>query len=211
MLDISAVSLGYGSEVLRFSGLKLGKGEQCLITGPSGSGKTTLLYSIAGLLDVLSGKISIGDTEITGLSEQARDHFRGRHIGMIFQTLHLVKSLSVIENLMLASYVSGMPQDRAYAESILKKLDIYDKKDALPSQLSQGQAQRVAIARAVLHHPVLLLADEPTSSLDDASCEAVITLIRQVAEENNATLLISTHDARVKKYFTQVVNVGVPS
>ena len=210
MLRIKNITLGYkGKPVLRFPGLQLNKGDQCLITGPSGSGKTTLLYAMAGLIEVMEGEIRIADTNITKLSESQRDHFRGQRIGMIFQTLHLVKSLPVIQNLMLASYVADAPQNQKRAFEILKHLGIYDQRNALPSQLSQGQAQRVAIARAVLHNPELLLADEPTSSLDDASCEAVISLIQQVAKESGATLVISTHDSRVKSHFSNVTNLGV--
>ena len=208
MLNVKNLTLGYkGTTILTFPGLQLAGGEQCLLTGPSGSGKTTLLYAIAGLIDVMAGEIHISDTDITKLSESARDHFRGKRIGMIFQTLHLVKSLSVIENLMLASYAAGVPQNRSHAHDILNQLGIYDKSDALPSELSQGQAQRVAIARAVLHRPELLLADEPTSSLDDVSCEVVITLIQQVAKDTGAALVISTHDSRVKKHFGNVITL----
>jgi putative ABC transport system ATP-binding protein len=167
-----------------------------------------LLYAIAGLMDVMQGSIQVAGTDITKLSESERDRFRGKRIGMIFQTLHLVKSLSVMDNLMLASYVAGVPQYKEHAHGLLKQLGIYEKRDALPSQLSQGQAQRVAIVRAVLHHPELLLADEPTSSLDDGACEAVMTLIQKIAKDNGAALLVSTHDARVKKYFSEVITIG---
>lgn len=209
MLKISPVTLGYnGKPVLRFGGLDLPKGGQCLITGVSGSGKTTLLYAIAGLVRVMEGKIAVGGTDITTLPEAALDHFRGRQIGMIFQTLHLVKSLSVLDNLMLASYLVGLPPEKERALELLEELGIADKKEALPEALSQGQAQRVAIARAVLHRPALILADEPTSSLDDEACATVIGLIRQTARENDATLVISTHDSRLKAHFSQVIHLG---
>lgn len=209
MLKLSNVTLGYdGKPVLRFPGMELQKGGQCLITGASGSGKTTLLYAIAGLIPVMEGSVTIENTDIAKLSESGRDHFRGKHIGIVFQTLHLVKSLTVLENLLLASYVADQPQKRDNAKEVLHKLSIYEKMDALPEALSQGQAQRVAIARAVLHKPALLLADEPTSSLDDRSCEAVISLLQQVAKETNAMLVISTHDSRVKTHFSNVIALG---
>lgn len=209
MLNISRLTLGYdGQPVLRFGGMELPEGGECLITGASGSGKTTLLYAIAGLIPVMEGSIAIGDTGISTLPEAKRDSFRGKHIGIIFQTLHLVKSLSVIDNLLLASYVAGQPQKEARALDALKKLGIYDKKNDLPETLSQGQAQCVAIARAVMHGPALILADEPTSSLDDGSCETVIGLIRQAAKESNAALVISTHDSRVKAHFGNVIQLG---
>ncbi len=186
--------------------LYIDKGGKCLVSGPSGSGKTTLLYAIAGLLPVLSGTITVNGMEITALSESRRDRFRGRHIGIIYQTLHLVRSLSVIDNLLLSYFAAGLKQDRQRALHMLHRLGIEDKKDALPEELSQGQAQRVAIARAVLHRPPLILADEPTSSLDDKSCARVLEIIMQVAEEAGAALLISTHDSRVRPHFKQVMH-----
>jgi ABC-type lipoprotein export system ATPase subunit len=209
MLEIGPVTLGYdGKPVLQFDGITLAQGAQCLITGASGSGKTSLLYAIAGLISVMRGRIAINGTDITALSESARDRFRGQHIGMVFQTLHLVKSLSVWRNLQLASYVAHLPPQDARARAVLHQLDIFHAKDALPQQLSQGQQQRVAIARAVLHQPSLILADEPTSSLDDASCAAVVALLKQVARESHATLLVSTHDSRVRAHFSQIIAMG---
>jgi putative ABC transport system ATP-binding protein len=156
----------------------------------------------------MAGTITVGGTDLTTLSEAALDHFRGRRIGMIFQTLHLMRSLSVLDNLLLASYVAGLPQKREHARQLLAELGIAEKADALPEALSQGQAQRVAIARAVLHRPALILADEPTSSLDDEACAVVIGLIRQVARETGAALVISTHDSRVKEHFNQIIQLG---
>lgn len=209
MLNISKIILGYENKpILEFKGLDLPKGGQCLLSGVSGSGKTTLLYAIAGINNVLSGKITINGTDITGLNESQRDHFRGQNIGVIFQTLHLVKSLPVLENLLLASYLSRVPQNEGRALELLGMLGIGHKANSMPESLSQGEAQRVAIARAVLHNPPLILADEPTSSLDDASCEVVIELIKQVAKDAGATLVISTHDARIKGHFNNVVKIG---
>jgi putative ABC transport system ATP-binding protein len=209
MLSIKDLTLGYEEkQVLHLSNFELPQGGQCLITGASGSGKTTLLYAIAGLINAMQGTITIDSTEITALSEAGRDSFRGRYIGIIFQTLHLMRSLSVIDNLLLASYSAGLPQNENHARIMLHRLGIHDKIDAAPDTLSQGQAQRVAIARAVLHRPALILADEPTSSLDDANCEKVINLIRQIAKETGAALLISTHDHRVKSHFSHILQVG---
>jgi putative ABC transport system ATP-binding protein len=208
MLSLNDVTLGYnGKPVLHMGTLQIGRRGQCLISGASGSGKTTLLYSIAGLLPVISGSVEIDGTNMATLSETERDHFRGKHIGIIFQTLHLVRSLSVIDNLMLGYYAAGLKQDRERALHMLHRLRIEDKKDALPSELSQGQAQRVAIARAVLHKPSLILADEPTSSLDDKSCARVIEIIMQVAKEAGSALLISTHDSRIRQHFSQFIHL----
>ena len=199
--------MGYaGKPVIHLDKLTIAEGGQCLITGASGGGKTTLLYAIAGLLPIISGKIIVGGIDIAKLTEKEMDRFRGVNIGIIFQNLHLMPSLTVMENLALASYAVNLPPQSAQAEKILKRLDIYDKKDYLPQNLSQGQAQRVAIARAVLLHPKLIIADEPTSSLDDKSCEAVVSLIKDVALETNAALLIATHDSRVKAHFKRIVH-----
>jgi putative ABC transport system ATP-binding protein len=206
MLNLSAVTLGYnGKAVLQFGGTALAKGESALITGKSGSGKTTLLYALAGLVPVMAGRITVGGIDITALTQAQRDRFRGQHIGMIFQTLHLVRSLTVMENLLLAGYAAGKPVARERAHQLLEELGVAELWDQLPSRISQGQAQRVAIARAVLHRPGLIVADEPTSSLDDEACEAVIALIEQMAREHDATLVIATHDSRLKARFARVV------
>ena len=212
MLNLKELTLGYnGKAVLEIGTLQIAPRGQCLISGASGSGKTTLIYSIAGLLPVISGNIEINNTDITALSESERDKFRGDHIGIIFQNLHLVRSLSVIDNLLLSSYSTGRKQDRERALHMLHRLGIEDKKDSLPQSLSQGQAQRVAIARAVLHKPSLILADEPTSSLDDKSCARVIEIIQIIAKEAGASLLISTHDTRIRKHFSQVMHFEGPT
>jgi ABC-type lipoprotein export system ATPase subunit len=207
MLKIKDITMGYaGKPVIHLDKLNIPEGGQCLVTGASGGGKTTLLYAIAGLLPLISGKIWINGIDITGLKEKEMDRFRGVNIGIIFQTLHLMPSLTVMQNLDLAAYCVNLPPQTAKAETILKRLDIYDKKDFLPKHLSQGQAQRVAIARSVLLSPKLIIADEPTSSLDDAACEAVVLLIKEVAQETNAALLIATHDSRVKAHFKRIIH-----
>ncbi len=209
MLQVSALSLGYsGKSVLEFKGMQLAKGAQCLIAGPSGCGKTTLLYALAGLSPVISGSVSVEGADITKMGEAERDRFRGAHIGIVYQGLHLIKSLTVLQNVMLASYASGQKADRARAAAVLSQLGLSEKLDSLPDALSQGQAQRVAIARAALHKPALLLADEPTSSLDDGACAKVIGLLKEVAKEAGSTLVIATHDGRVREHFADVVALG---
>jgi putative ABC transport system ATP-binding protein len=205
MLHLSKVRLGYPLSTI--SSLPLKRGEQKLVSGASGTGKTTLLHTIAGFIPPLAGQIVIDGTDITSLSESARDRFRGRRIGMIFQNLHLVKSLSVLDNLLLSSYLTGLPQQPKTAVALLDQLGIADKRSAMPANLSRGQAQRVAIARAILNQPALILADEPTSSLDDQACQNVIQLIQQLAQQHNASLLITSHDQRLKANFAQILNL----
>ena len=208
MLHLSKVRLGYpGAPLSTISSLTLKRGEQKLVSGSSGTGKTTLLHTIAGFIPPLAGQIVIDGTDITSLSESARDRFRGRRIGMIFQNLHLVKSLSVLDNLLLSSYLTGLPQQPKTAVALLDQLGIADKRSAMPANLSRGQAQRVAIARAILNQPALILADEPTSSLDDQACQNVIQLIQQLAQQHNASLLITSHDQRLKANFAQILNL----
>jgi len=187
-----------GNEVLRVESWSAAQGEHWLVLGPSGSGKTTLLHALAGILRPASGSIVVAEQDLAALSPSALDHFRGRHIGIVLQRLHLIPSLSVMENLLLAQYLSGMPQDRRRAEEVLASLDLAEKGGAKPHELSFGQAQRVAVARAVVNRPRLLLADEPTSNLDDARCLQVLELLQAQARACNATLVIATHDQRIK-------------
>lgn len=209
MLNISRLTLGYNNKpLLGLERFNVPAHGEYLIAGASGCGKTTLLYAIAGLIPVMEGSITIEGVNITKLTQRQRDHFRGRMLGIIFQTLHLVPSLTVLENLLLGLYAVGLPQDKPRAESLLHQLGLYDKRHAMPHVLSQGQAQRVAIMRSLLHRPKLILADEPTSSLDDANTETVIELIRATAQECNAALVICTHDSRVKKHFNHVLTLG---
>lgn len=209
MLAVSPLILGYGDvPVLHFDGMMLARGGQCVIAGDSGCGKTTLLYALAGLNPVISGSVSVDGNVITDMGESERDQFRGRHIGIVYQGLHLVKSLTVLQNVMLAAYASGVEVDKEKAGAMLARLGLAEKAGVTADRLSQGQAQRVAIARAALHGPALLLADEPTSSLDDASCDKVVGLLKEVAEEAGSTLVIATHDARVRVHFSEVVRLG---
>jgi putative ABC transport system ATP-binding protein len=193
--------------VINLPEIELNEGESLLILGQSGSGKSTLLNVLGGLLRPSSGVLTIGDTEIYSLSESARDAFRGRHIGIIFQTNHLVDSLSVRDNLRLAQYLSGLKQDDRKIDAVLSDLDLTEKKNSGVNELSEGQKQRVGIARAVINEPKVILADEPTSSLDDVRCEQVVNLLKQQASAHNATLIVSTHDQRVKNHFKNLINL----
>ena len=207
MLKITDITMGYdGKPVINLDKLELAKGEEFLVTGASGGGKTTLLYAIAGLLPVFSGNIVINETDITKLNETEMDKFRAKNIGIIFQNLHLMRSLSVYDNLLLAAYSADLAPNYMRADALLKLLDIYEIRNSKPDKISQGQAQRVAIARAVFNAPPLIIADEPTSSLDDKSCNSVILLLKKLANESGSALLIATHDSRIKAHFKRSVH-----
>lgn len=194
-------------ERLTFPDLLCNDGEHCLILGQSGSGKTTLLHLIAGLRTVQSGSIVLNDTKMNELSAGQLDRFRGRNIGIVFQQSHFVRSLTLEENLSLAQRLAGLPVNYSRISSILAQLNLAHKLRAKPDALSIGEQQRAAIARAVLNQPALILADEPTSALDDANTEQVIQLLQEQAASVNATLLIVTHDNRLKTRFEQQIQL----
>jgi ABC-type lipoprotein export system ATPase subunit len=199
MVTIKNLSFAYGNQKsIRFPDFSIAKGEHCLLLGESGSGKTTLLHLLGGLLRGYSGSIEVAGTELSSLSETALDHFRGKHMGFVFQRNHLITALSVEKNLVMAPYLAGLPVKYQQVDEVLKSLGIETKKHSKVTELSQGQAQRVAIARAVLNNPPVILADEPTSALDDKSCAQVIDLLIQQANAHQATLLVATHDQRLK-------------
>lgn len=175
----------------------LEQGQHAVLVGPSGSGKSTLLHLLAGILTPQGGRLSIGGTDLTQLSASSADQWRSRTIGFLPQKLALIPSLTVRENILVAAYAGNHKHDTARADALLGKLGMQDRVHARPHQLSHGQRQRVALARALFQRPLLLLADEPTASLDDIAAHDAITLLRAQAEENGSSLIISTHDARV--------------
>ncbi|MEZ5647685.1 MAG: ATP-binding cassette domain-containing protein [Alphaproteobacteria bacterium] len=209
MLQIQNLKAGYnGNAVVDIAAFSLDPGEHCMILGKSGAGKTTLLYALAGLLSPISGSIHAGDIEITKLNKATLDAFRGKNIGIIYQTLHMVGALSVLENLLLVQYAAGMAQDVRQAEKLLAQLELNDYRHRKPETLSQGQQQRVAIACAAMNNPKIILGDEPTSALDDEACKVVMQLLLNIAKESNASLIIATHDARIKKHFQKFIMLG---
>lgn len=187
-----------GTEVLKVTAWRAEQGAHWLVIGPSGSGKTTLLHVLAGILRPTAGSVSIAGQDVLALKPAALDRFRGQHIGIVLQRLHLVPSLTVLRNLLLAQYLAGVQQDGARVRDVLESLDVAGKAEAYPHELSFGQAQRVAVARAVVNRPKLLLADEPTSNLDDERCAQAYALLESQARACGATLVIATHDQRIK-------------
>ena len=208
MIAISKLSYQYpGARDISFSDFTIDRNEPCLLLGESGSGKTTLLHLLGGLLRSQQGTIEVNGTDITKLSESALDHFRGQHYGFIFQRNHLISALSVEKNLLIAPFLAGLKQDRERVEEVLTQLGIAEKKYSAIRELSLGQAQRVSIARAILNKPSVILADEPTSALDDKNCDRVSDLLLSVAEQNKATLIIATHDQRLKNKIKNLIQL----
>ena len=182
-------------------------GSTILVTGNSGKGKTTYLHILAGLLKPNSGEIVIDNKEITHLKGSKADKFRGKNIGVVFQKSHFIASLSVLENLEMASWLATGKKHKIRAKELLQKLDISEQAHKLPSQLSVGQQQRVSIARALMNEPKVLLADEPTSSLDDKNADNVIELLETLSKEYKTALIIVTHDSRIKEKFTNQITM----
>ena len=202
MLQTKDLSFSYNSShIFTFPDILLQHGEDLLILGDSGIGKTTLLQILSGLLSPQSGFVEINGTCLQDLSSKSMDQFRGSHIGMVFQKSHFVKNLSILDNLLLSLYLSNKKQDKQKAIQLLQEVGLSDKLDNMPDELSQGEQQRAAIATALIKQPELILADEPTSSLDDKNCQKIITLLKEQASLTNAKLIIITHDQRLKDQF----------
>ncbi|WP_316747227.1 ABC transporter ATP-binding protein [Pedobacter gandavensis] len=202
MISLKSVAHRYDQQQnIRFEDWQIDAGSQWLLLGASGSGKSTLLHILTGILKPAEGAVTIKGTAIYDLSSKELDQFRGRNIGIVFQRPHLIKSLSISENLVIAQSFAKLPTDLKRVKEVLDALGIADKQHAYPDQLSQGQLQRVSIARAVINKPALLIADEPTSSLDDNNAAIVLDLLMQQSGANQATLVVATHDKRVKDAF----------
>ena len=203
MITLNSVVHNYNSnKMISFDNWKINTAEQWLLLGASGSGKTTLLHILTGILKPTNGEVVIDSTSIYKLGAKDLDQFRGRNIGIVFQRPHLIKSLTISENLTMAQSFANLKVDNNRISEVLESLDIVDKKNSYPNELSQGQLQRVSIARAVINKPALLIADEPTSSLDDYNATAVLNLLLSQSSLNEATLIVATHDNRVKQAFT---------
>ena len=207
MIRTKGLNFKYNDQAsFSFPDINLGKDENLLIIGSSGIGKTTLLHLLAGLLESNSGSINLYGQDISKLTQHQIDKFRGQNIGIVFQKPHFVNSLTVKENLQLAQYL-GNKKDQNRIIDILSSLDILDKENKRPKKLSQGEKQRASIAMAIVNSPKLILADEPTSSLDDENCDRVIKLLKKQASEFKAQLIVITHDNRLKKHFKKSIKL----
>jgi putative ABC transport system ATP-binding protein len=198
MIETRALRYAYPSgPVLSFHDVGVPQGGTMLLRGNSGAGKSTWLALAAGLLTPSAGEVVIAGQPLSKLSRAARDAWRARSIGFLPQKLHLSDALTVERNLALAFYAAGVREDGAAVARALGLLGVGDLAGRRPSQLSGGQAQRVALARSILMGPKVILADEPTASLDDESARAGLGLLEDCARRCNATLVIATHDRRV--------------
>ena len=183
--------------LLAFPDVEVPQGAVLLLSGPSGCGKSTWLALVAALVAPTAGALVVADQPLNALKSVAADAWRARAIGFLPQRLHLSAALSVYQNLAMAQWAAGQPEDTSRIHAALQTLGVADLAQRKPGELSGGQAQRVALARAVLLQPRVILADEPTASLDDASAAQAVGLLLSAALQQGATLVIATHDARV--------------
>jgi putative ABC transport system ATP-binding protein len=190
--------------ILAIERFSVASGEQVALIGSSGGGKTTLLNVIAGLTTVDSGNVLVGGVNLTRLSEPARDQFRSARIGYVFQTFHLLPAFSALENVLLGMSFGGVRGTRADAKALLDKVGLGHRLNHRPGQLSVGEQQRVSVARALAKRPQLLLADEPTASVDRANQQTILQLLRALSSEHGVTLLLVTHDLSVAEQFPRV-------
>ncbi|MDG1041091.1 MAG: ATP-binding cassette domain-containing protein [Polaribacter sp.] len=202
MLQTTNLSFSYlNSASFDFPDIELKNNEHLLILGASGIGKTTLLHLLAGILTPNKGVITINNEVITNLNPKKLDTYRGANIGLILQNTSAIASLSVYENLEARLFFSKISNKEKVVDTILEQLDLTLVKKQKPNTLSTGQLQRLGIALGVIHRPKIILADEPTSSLDDKNCALVINLLKAQAKIANANLIIITHDQRIKNSF----------
>lgn len=212
MIRTRALACRFSSgRTLHFADADLPQGGVLLLRGPSGSGKSTWLALAAGLLSATGGEMVVAGQPVGALAPAARDAWRARTIGFLPQRLLLSEALSVAGNLGLVYFAAGLPMDKVAIHHTLDALGVAHLAARQPARLSGGEAQRVALARALLLRPRVILADEPTASLDDAACAAALTLLRERAQAAGATLVIATHDARVLQALpgAQVLAMGI--
>ncbi|OAK51590.1 ABC transporter ATP-binding protein [Rhodococcoides kyotonense] len=205
-----ALSKTYGTgdtqvHALRDVSVQFARGEFTAIMGPSGSGKSTLMHCLAGLDTASSGIVTIGDTELTDLSDKQMTGLRRDRIGFVFQSFNLVPTLTALENITLPLDIAGRTPDEEWLDTVVTRLGLTDRLGHRPSQLSGGQQQRVACARALVGRPDIVFGDEPTGNLDSRSSGEVLGILRTAADEFDQTVVIVTHDPRAASYADRVV------
>lgn len=209
MIQTENLSFKYkkGKHIFSFPNIALRKQENLLVLGKSGIGKTTFLHLLAGLLKPNSGKVIINSVDLNALKDNQLDKYRGSTIGLVFQKKHAIQSLNVLENLHARLFFSKKTTDTKKIEMLLEQLDLLEFKKSKINELSEGQLQRLGIALSVIHNPKIILADEPTSSLDDENCKVVIELLQHQAKQTNANLIVITHDHRIKPFFQKSITL----
>lgn len=209
MISTLNLKFSYGNKVqFQFPDISCQASNVLLITGASGVGKTTLLHLLSGLLKPSDGQVVIDESNLTNLSDAKLDAFRGQNIGIVLQQNHFVESFTVLENVVLASWLASGKHATENATAILTQLGLENQMKKFPSQLSVGQQQRVSIARALINNPKVILADEPTSSLDDENTIIVADLLQNIAKDFKTALIIVTHDSRLKNRFSNQITLS---
>ena len=209
-LDNVDLSLGRGAarvHILKGISLEIGRGEAVGLVGPSGSGKSTLLMTMAGLERPDSGRVAVDGTDLSGLDEDALARFRGRRIGIVFQSFHLVPTMTALENVALPLELAGERDAFARAEAELALVGLGERLQHYPAQLSGGEQQRVAIARAIVPNPAILVADEPTGNLDETTGKQIVDLLFSKHAERGMTLVLVTHDSSLAQRCDRVVRL----
>ncbi len=191
--------------------LELGPGEELCVRGPSGSGKSTLLHCLAGLVEPDAGVVEIAGESLFALPEAARDRLRARVVGLVFQEALLLPALTVVENVLLPLEFAGVGrrESRRRAEALCERLGLGARAHSFPATLSLGEAQRVGLARALVTTPRLLLADEPTASLDEEASGTALAALREAVAELGAALVLVTHDRGIAERFERTLTLGV--
>ena len=210
VLDGVELSLGSGAarvHILRGVSLQIGRGEAVGLVGPSGSGKSTLLMVMAGLERPDGGRVLVADEDLNGLNEDGLARFRGRTIGIVFQSFHLIPTMTAIENVAVPLELAGAPDALTRARRELESVGLGDRLGHYPAQLSGGEQQRVALARALAPDPILVIADEPTGNLDETTGKEVMDLLFAKRAERGSTLVIVTHDAALVRRCGRVVRM----
>lgn len=208
LISAEGLKYSYDDEVtFSFPALECASNEDLLLIGPSGIGKTTLLHLLAGFIIPTQGKIIVSGTDINRLENNEKDKFRANMVGIIYQDNYFINAINLKQNLLLAQTMAGNKQNLEKINKLTAQLKIDHLLNKRPDELSRGEKQRASIVRALVNSPKVLLADEPTSSLDDENCERVIRILKEQAKENEAALLIVTHDNRLKSQFNRTIEL----
>jgi putative ABC transport system ATP-binding protein len=214
MIKLERISKIYVSgrstvQALRDVDLEIQAGDFPAVMGPSGSGKSTLLHLLGGLDVPSSGRILWRDRDLAGLSRAELARWRSRHVGFIFQTFHLMPTLTALENVELPLLLQGVPpkERRARAQQVLSRVGLAERSHHKPNELSGGEQQRVAVARALIAQPEVLLADEPTGNLDSETGRAVLELLREINEQGGVTVVLATHDPEVASFAHEILRL----